>query len=453
MTQHYASAYPRKVFFIQMFTKDISLEDCVLDLIDNSVDGLIRSTNMQLSSISESIFSEVIGESCRVTESRQVTISYSADEFCIEDNCGGIDFEHARTEAFNFGHGADRRGGYLGVYGVGLKRALFKIGNHFHIESHTAEDGFSCELSVPEWLKKDDSPDDWRIPLTPLPAARCPEEAGTKITITDLHDEVKMVLEGGTIESSLYSSIARTYSFFLKRHVQVSVNGGLVQPFEIPLGRPEEGTASFEEICQDEVKIRLFATVARRDEKGHYSQESAGWYVVCNGRVVLPADKSNVTGWGSDGMPTFQPKHRSFVGVVFFESENPLLLPWTTTKRGLNRESAVYLRVRNRMVAAARPVISFLNRQYPSDQDTEPTERKIARGVKKATFEQLMSEKSSVFSAPKPKKRSKPTTRVQFDADDKDLDAVRQHLRKPSMPANRIGEHTFRYFLDQEGLS
>ena len=59
MTEEYASAYPRKNFFIQMFTKDISLEDCILDLIDNSIDGFIRSTNLKLSAISKSIFKNV----------------------------------------------------------------------------------------------------------------------------------------------------------------------------------------------------------------------------------------------------------------------------------------------------------------------------------------------------------------------------------------------------------
>ena len=32
-------AFPTKAFFVRMITRDISLEDCILDLIDNSVDG------------------------------------------------------------------------------------------------------------------------------------------------------------------------------------------------------------------------------------------------------------------------------------------------------------------------------------------------------------------------------------------------------------------------------
>jgi hypothetical protein len=37
-----ARANPTKAFFVRMITRDISLEDCILDLIDNSVDGAWR---------------------------------------------------------------------------------------------------------------------------------------------------------------------------------------------------------------------------------------------------------------------------------------------------------------------------------------------------------------------------------------------------------------------------
>jgi hypothetical protein len=35
------NASPRKAFFTDMLTRDITLEDCILDLIDNSIQGII----------------------------------------------------------------------------------------------------------------------------------------------------------------------------------------------------------------------------------------------------------------------------------------------------------------------------------------------------------------------------------------------------------------------------
>lgn len=33
---------PTKQFFIEMITRDISIEDAIMDLVDNSIDGAIR---------------------------------------------------------------------------------------------------------------------------------------------------------------------------------------------------------------------------------------------------------------------------------------------------------------------------------------------------------------------------------------------------------------------------
>jgi len=51
-----ANAYPRKHFFIQIFTRDIGLEECLLDLVDNSLDGLIRSGRLKVEDITRAIF-------------------------------------------------------------------------------------------------------------------------------------------------------------------------------------------------------------------------------------------------------------------------------------------------------------------------------------------------------------------------------------------------------------
>ncbi|MBQ08606.1 MAG: hypothetical protein CMD96_02320 [Gammaproteobacteria bacterium] len=451
MNKEYANAYPRKNFFIQMFTKDVSLEDCILDLIDNSIDGYIRSKGLKLFTISKNIL-EKNGRNILNNELPTINLSFSKQYLEISDNCGGIDLEIARREAFNFGHDQNWKGGFLGVYGIGLKRALFKIGDEFQIDSKTVNNGFSCHLNVQDWLKKDQSMDDWRLPLIIKNKAKNIKDEGTKIRITKLHDEVKMRLEGGTIDSGLYKAISRTYSFFINKYIRIKLNGQDVEPFKVPIGKPLSGSASYQAFKQDDVKIKIFVTLAEKDKKGHYYQDRAGWYIVCNGRVVLEANQSEISGWGPL-MPTFQPKYRGFIGVVFFESSNPLLLPWTTDKRNLNRESAVYLRVRNKMSTAAKPVISFLNNQYPSDRDAEPVERKIASKVSSTSFKELVSRDTTVFNISKGKKKPKTTTMVQYEAQNDDLEKIRKHRRKSRIGANQIGKHTFDYYLDKEGLS
>src|SRR2546428_1230466 len=165
MATKLAKAYPRKNFFVQMFTKDISLEDCVLDLIDNSVDGFVRSRGLRLSKIASAVWDKKKAK-IRTTSLPVIEVSISEEGFEIKDNCGGIDLNEAINEIFNFGHPIGWQTESLGVYGIGLKRGLFKLGDHFEISSQTRKNGFHCELPVNEWVLKDDSPADWTIPLT-----------------------------------------------------------------------------------------------------------------------------------------------------------------------------------------------------------------------------------------------------------------------------------------------
>ena len=450
-TKLVAKAYPRKNFFVQMFTKDISLEDCVLDLIDNSVDGFIRSRGVRLSEIASGIW-EKQKKKIRVAELPSIHVTLTDTTFEIRDNCGGIDLNHALEEVFNFGHPIGWTSESLGVYGIGLKRALFKLGNHFAMSSQTRKNGFRCELDVAEWVKKDESPDDWTIPIVEQRAASSPASAGTKILVDRLHDEVKMRIKSGTVESSLCKSISTTFSFFLERYVRIFVNGQRVDPSLIPTSKPSRGSVSFERFSDDGVQIRILATLAKTGEDGRYDQTRSGWYVICNGRAVLSADKGEITGWGISPMPLYHTQFGGFLGLVFFESTDPMKMPWTTTKRSLNRESAIYLRARNRMAMAARPVLAFMRSKYSADFDTAPVERELARNTVEATPAQLATTKNVQFAVLKTTPPPNPTTRVQYYALVSDLEKIRKHLNRGRMSAVAIGEHTFNYFLDQEGL-
>src|SRR5256885_1297493 len=122
-----ANAYPKKKFFLEMFTRDISLEDCILDLIDNSIDSFIRTRNIDISANLLNPGSSSNGQ--KSDPLPKIELSFSDTEFKINDKCGGISRKAALEEVFNFGHTSNYATGQLGAYGIGLKRAIFKIGN------------------------------------------------------------------------------------------------------------------------------------------------------------------------------------------------------------------------------------------------------------------------------------------------------------------------------------
>jgi hypothetical protein len=425
-----------------MFTRDLSLEDCILDLIDNSMDAVLRTQGVD---IEDEMLARGTGRRVTPRSKADIAVDYTEKRFTISDSCGGIPFAEAVSEVFCFGHSAGATKNRLGVYGVGLKRAIFKIGNNIVIESRTKTDGFRVEIDVEEWSKRDNTLDDWTFPVAQLNGKGGPKTPGTTITITNLRREVKGRINDGILESVLRKSIAQTYPFFLSRLADVRLNGTGVEERDLPFGHSSEVEPGIDQFEQYGVKVTLLATVAPKDRR---TQDVAGWYVLCNGRVVVNADKSELTGWGA-GLPAFHSKYLGFVGLVLFTAEDPELLPWTTSKRGLNREAMIFQLTRNRMVNVARPVTSFLNDMYPTDAPASVAERQIAETVVQGDFRPLLKSQSSVFSTSRVVTRKK-ATRVQFDATSAELDRIRKRLRRSGMAASTIGRFTFDHYLKTE---
>jgi hypothetical protein len=454
MAQLQAQAYPRKHFFVEMFTRDISLIDCMLDLIDNAVDGLIRSRELDLG---KSLLMPDDDTTPPSGELPAVEIEFSEREFVIRDNCGGIAFADAEKEVFNFGHSHALHGKakqhQLGLYGVGLKRAIFKIGKQFHIISKTKDDGFETEVDLDEWITKDDSLQDWTFPLRKLPGARRFAEAGTTIKIQGIREEVRTAIHDPAFDSRLHDTVASAYALFLHRYIKVSIRGQDVPPLPIPVGESGELKPAIKTFSDDGVQICLIGSIAKRDTQGRWTAEQAGWYVACNGRLVVAADKTQQTGWGTGALPEFHSKYRGFVGLALFQSDDAFSLPWKTTKSGLNLESLVYQRVRTQMNALTRPILSFLDRMYPSEPSEEPVARRAAGGVAGVDVRQLTTRENSGFLfKPEVKTRLKTTLRVQFDAEKSDIEKIKKHLRRPDLTAGAVGKHVFEQYLIREKL-
>jgi hypothetical protein len=86
-----------------------------------------------------------------------------------------------------------------------------------------------------------------------------------------------------------------------------------------------------------------------------------GWYVACNGRIVLAADKTPLSGWGSDGWPLWHRQYSGFLGLILFTAAKATALPLTTTKRSVDMSSEIYRRARPRMRDVTRRWIDYTN--------------------------------------------------------------------------------------------
>ncbi|GGA01899.1 hypothetical protein GCM10010923_08260 [Blastomonas marina] len=432
-----AKANPEKRLFISLLTRDIPLADAFLDLVDNSINSVLANFSKDLSSAAGYV-KVLEGKISRPPA--KIDIQIDGNEVKISDDSTGISFTSARDHVFQFGRASNERhpDDRLSVYGVGLKRAIFKIGNHIKINSKHAEGGFSTDLHVDKW--ESDKRNPWVIDIEK--GKKAPASTGTTISIKDLYPEVKRRISDGLFIGELIRKMQRAYEFFLKKVVRIFVNKQEIEPFGLSVGE----NVSSDTFEMDGVSCNIVAGVGTPDARGFFVDDKAGWTIFCNGRALLFADKSALTGWsGSPELPLFQPKHRPFVGFVFFVASDPEKLPWTTTKGAINRESEVWQEARKKMVSVGRQVTGFLDRRY-DNEGTKVSRSEVATISGSSTTALKMSlSKKTEFKIPQ--KKGPETIRIQYDAELEKVDAIREYLGKRRMSGSDVGRRTFEYFL------
>ncbi|HEY0600940.1 ATP-binding protein [Brevundimonas sp.] len=371
-----AFASPTKQFFVSMLTRDIELRDALLDLLDNCVDGILRSAKPDPADASPYAGFEA-------------TIVMAPDHFQILDNCGGIPIETAKKYAFAMGkpEGATKEAvpATVGMYGIGMKRAVFKLGTDALVESWN-DTGFSVEFT-PEWMTTEGWQD---LPVHELPDGKL-KEKGTSITVMELNAEVKAAFSSGEWIDDFRKAVAQHYSIILSKGFSVKVgtsleeaaqidpepflllqtdlvNGGRIAPY-VYKGQLEGVDV---EIYAGLYRELLTAEEADREEETRGTTDDAGWTVACNDRVVIWKDKTRLTGWGEAAVPNYHGQFIAITGIVLMRSDDPNKLPLTTTKRGIDAASNVYSEAKDLMREATKSLTSFTNKwkKFPEKLET-----------------------------------------------------------------------------------
>lgn len=431
-----ADARPEKRLFISLITRDISLVDALLDLVDNSINSAIIMAGADLTRPTDyiALLNREPGDNIPT-----VDIHVSPETVTISDTCGGISLDTAQNHVFRFGRPADDDDSdddTLSVYGIGLKRAMFKLGNHIRMVSRHRSGGFELDMDVKAWERE--SQDVWTIPIEPL-VVKPKEVLGTAITVDALHSDIHRRISDGRLIGDLQSRISRTYIYFLERVVRVRVNGSIILPIELNFGH----NLASEIFTIGDVSCAVIAGVSVPKEK-FYLAENAGWFIFCNGRAVTFADKAPLTGWGTF-LPTFQPKHRPFLGLVFFTSESPEALPWTTTKSSVNQESTVWQHALRIMGSVGKQITSYLDSRY-TDEGTQIStdELRDAAGASTSAFSAVAVDAKRFVA----KRVKKDTTSIQFHVKISEINEVKDYLGGRAVSNGEVGRHTFDYFLE-----
>lgn len=437
------SAAPTKAFFVDMLVRDIALEQAILDLVDNCVDGAKRFHPTDFSN-------------------RKVQLEISASQFRISDNCGGFDIETAKNYAFRFGRppGTPRTAHSIGQFGVGMKRALFKFGRHFIVRSATDKEEWAIDVDVNTWENEDTG---WEFPWASSSELKkysldkniaSKGNPGTEIIVDNLRSEVSNRFSTQHFLNSISALIKSKHRQFIAGGLSISVNGVHLDATSLNLLikddlKPGVDQLTFQSKNGTGVAARIVVGL------GVSSPKDAGWYVVCNGRVVLEADRRSVTGWGiieSEAqrtvIPSFHNQFARFRGIVNFDSDDSSLVPWNTTKTDVDQDNEVWQKTFQRMTEMMRPVIRFLN-ELDRDVDEYTKENSpLHNYVQKADV--VRSETFTTkreFVAPKREKVDKgpKTVKIQYSKPLVDVELMQRELNLGS--AKAVGEKTFELII------
>lgn len=444
-----ANANPSKAFFIAMLTRDIDLDDCVLDLLDNSVDGIGHQARRQGIELPEP----------HPFAGRKVEISFNQDFFEITDASGGIPLQVATEYAFRFGRPDDApplEDGSIGLYGIGMKRALFKMGNLVKLVTSTGEESFSLDLNVKEW--RDDAqavPGEdgneavaWSFDLTDVVTEGTTVPVGTTIRITELYPTIQRQFEDKHFADQLVKTIARDYAFIMNRGLEVEINGVPVSP-AMPTFRVSAEISPFKHLEElDGVRIEIQVGLADPPPNDVSAKsrnpkiDAYGWYVVCNDRVVVSADKTSDTVWGVKPVPTWHPQFAGFMGIARFQSDDPSKLPWKTTKRDVEAS--------NRFFRHALPVMLKATKRITDYTNTRRAEARRLVRVERAAPQVAVARVVASEPAKLPLVNKNDLVSIEYVREADDVKAVAEALGLVDASPSEVGIQTFEYYYKRE---
>jgi hypothetical protein len=454
-SQDRAEASPTKQFFVSMLTRDITLADAILDLVDNCLDGALRLADGKAVDYANHF----------------VKIALTKDQFSIEDNCGGIPRDIAKSYAFKMGRDPnddrDAQSETIGMYGVGMKRAIFKMGREALVRTRHGEDTFEVPITS-EWLDAR-SWDPLPI-LEPTTDSERLAEPGTVIRVRQLSDGVARHFANESFVSDVRTAISEHFTMFLQRGFRVDLNGEPVKPvyIEVLVSKREDGPAPFvfqKTIDGVLVSIAVGLNTSRaiddEDDLGFEERRSAttaGWTVLCNDRAVIVGDKSRLTGWG-DGIPMYHDQFNVITGIIEFRSKLAERLPVTTTKRALDTSSNVWLEALVNMKEGMRVWTSYTNqwKNHPrADQSrhfedaramplSEAIEAVATRKLARKTDGQIEFNPQKAKVLPEPKDKTPSSRRIVFSRPVEEVRLVSKLLfddvdEKPGIVGDRCFE-------------
>jgi len=365
-------------FVFNILTSDISTADCILDLIDNSIDAARKNA-------AERSPNKIEEESGLLKDYSDYNIELKIGNggISIKDDCQGMPGDLLQKSAFRVGAHPDQDFS-IGIYGVGLIRAFWKLGNKAELHTDTGKEAYKLSFH-----KKEISDSD-----TPRVLATSEITTGQRLnyfSISELTPDADLDLSDSGWVKYVKKRIRQVFGICIGKGLTIKVNGEALPEFGPRIRQDIAALADSHTMkTKDGVSVELRTGVHEAykfpGETGHSSTENGkltdefGWYIVCNDRIVLVADTSEKVGWTK----VWHSEYNGFIGWAYFISKEPRHLPWDSTKSDISLEKRSQREVApelDRMASAYRNV----NRTFRYVPDGKPDTSKSTSGQGKGS--------------------------------------------------------------------
>jgi hypothetical protein len=335
------SAVPSKRLFLSIIA-DYNLNRSICELIDNALDIWVRDGSKSPITINIEL------------EKNQQTIH-------VTDNAGGVD----KTE-LSFIVGPGQTGNLpteeiIGIFGVGTKRAVVALAQDITITTrHRSDKTYQVEFDE-TWLQSED----WELPVYEVSNIT---EGTTIIRLQQL----RVLIDDEAI-SQLKEHISATYAHFLyDPRITIEVNSDQLQPITFedwaypPEFPPHKYTGSISSQDGGTVQVGVLAGLSKESSPagGEY-----GVYFYCNNRLVARGLKNYDVGFtkGLAGQPH---PSISLTRVIVSLNGPAQLMPWNSSKSGINPNHEVFIALRGFLVQVVKDWASLSRRwegQWPQE--------------------------------------------------------------------------------------
>lgn len=318
---------------LRSIARDLDLTKSILELIDNSIDAWKSNKTGKKLAI-------------------DIHISKDSNTLTYQDNSGGVP-SSSISQLFTLGDtGREVREDSIGEFGVGLKRALFSISSEFKLYSrYPEEEGFHCSVDVSKYLEDDD----WELVCET--GSKTPE-GSTTIEFNSLNFEVS-----DRVERELRKIIAETYVDTIPNNGEIFINSTDVVFNKFNQWTHFEGEYSEFSPKHIEMKINVreekigvditVGLMGTFHEKGDY-----GFYIYCNDRLAVRDGKDSQLGFNDSELSYPHARFARFRCEVRIKGKRDLM-PWNSTKSGLNYDHEVMQAILPGLKKLASPYLKF----------------------------------------------------------------------------------------------